>query len=383
MENTYQEKVNRFLTTVNHEEPDRVPVLSLVETMAIAYAGATIEDCAVSHEAEFEIYSKIFRDVYFDGTLGFGINRAMNVYTALGVNAYFVSEDGTTLQHGEISPMTDDEYDEFIKDPVKFAKNVMFKRKYPKLNLPYPQNKKALKDAVFAFADFGKKMTDGAAYLKENLELPVTAGAYIISPLDQIFDYFRGFKGTLTDMRRKPEKLIQATEKLEDFCIRLATGNAPKLDPFPFVFSPLHIPTFLGPEKFGKFYWPSYKKMLMALYKRGAKVFVFMEGNWDGYYEYLQELPDHFMIGSLEKDDPVKVKNILGKKITISGGMPLDILRYGTEQECIDHAKKMVDQLAPGGGYIFSTNLAVLSGEDVNINNFKAVNQFVHEYGVY
>ena len=147
-EQMYDKRVERFVKTVNHEEPDRVPVLSLVETMAIAYAGATIEDCLKSHQNEFEIYGKLFKDVYFDGTLGFGLNRAMKVYSALGVNAYFVSEDGTTLQHGEISPMSDDEYDDFIKDPIKFAENVLFKRKYPNLNLPYPQNKEAIKNAA-------------------------------------------------------------------------------------------------------------------------------------------------------------------------------------------------------------------------------------------
>lgn len=51
-EQLYQERVNRFIITTNHQEPDRVPILSLVETFAIAYANSTIEECMQSLDKE-------------------------------------------------------------------------------------------------------------------------------------------------------------------------------------------------------------------------------------------------------------------------------------------------------------------------------------------
>lgn len=379
----YDERVKRLVTTANHQEPDRVPILSTIETWAISYANSTIEECLESHEKEFEVFAKPFGDIYFDGTLGFTINRAMKLYSKLGSNAYFVSQDGTTLQHQEIAPMQADEYDEFIEDPLKFTCNTIFKRKYPELSKPYPQNKQALKAAALELADFGLKMQKGAAYLKEKHGVPVTAGNYVIAPLDILFDYFRGFVGTITDLRRNPDKVKAATEKLADFCIGLATQGASKMEPFPWVFTPLHMPNYLGPKHFGEFYWPPYKKLLLALHERGAKVYAFLEGNWEQYYEFLQELPKSFLIGAFEKDDIFKAKKILGDRITIAGGMSLNMLRFGTKQECIEHAKKVVDMCAPGGGFIFGTNLVLLSKGDVNVENYKAVNEFVHNYGVY
>ncbi|UWG99113.1 hypothetical protein LPY66_10155 [Dehalobacter sp. DCM] len=381
--NMYEERVKRFVTTTNHQEPDRVPILSNIETWAVSYAESTITECLESHEKEIEVFAKPFGDIYFDGTLGFTLNRAMKLYSKLGSNAYFVSQDGTTLQHSEISPMQASDYDAFIDDPLMFTYNTIFKKKYPELSKPYPENKQALKAAALELADFGLKMQKGVAYLKETHGVPVTAGNYVISPLDMIFDYYRGFGGTLTDLRRYPDKVKAATEKLVDFCIGLAIGGASKLEPFPWVFTPLHIPNYLSAKQFGEFYWPFYKRVLLALHEKGAKVYAFLEGNWENFYDYLLELPKNFLIGAMEKDDIFRAKKIIGDTITIAGGMSLNLLRYGTKEECIDHAKKVIDVCAPGGGYIFGTNLVMLSKGDVNVENLKAVNEFVHNYGIY
>ncbi|MEL7563290.1 MAG: uroporphyrinogen decarboxylase family protein [Dehalobacterium sp.] len=381
-ETLFQERANRFSTAANLQEPDRVPVMSLIETYAIAYANSTVNECLESHEKEFEIYGKVFKDIYFDGTTNFGINRAMNVYTALGSNAYFISQDSSTLQHDEDCPMTVEDYPAFIRNPEQFTTNELFKRKYPNLSLPYPQNKEALKKAAFEVAGFGKKMGDGALYLKQ-MGIPLTTSVMSIAPLDMIFDYYRGFAGMMLDMRRVPEMLAEAADALVDTAIMNATHGASQLAPFPWVFTPLHCPYFIGPQKFGELFWPSYKKFLMAIHERGGKVFAFLEGNWEKYYEFLQELPKGLLIASLEADDIIEAKKKIGNTVTLSGGMPINKLKYSTEQECIDYAKNIVDHCAPGGGYIFTTNLCLVSGGDVNSANYRAVNNFVHEYGQY
>ncbi len=379
-DNLYNERLELFITTVNHQEPSRVPIMSMIETFAVAYANSTINECLESPQKEFEVFSKVYKDFYYDGAAYFGLTRSMAVFKALGNNAYFISEDGCTLQHGENCPMTAEDYDDFISDPMKWTDNVFLKRKYPNLNLPYPQNKEALKTAALAHANFGKKMAETPRYLKENLDMPLMAGRASSAPMDFIFDYYRGFTGTIIDLRRIPEKVKAATEALVDLSIKMATHGAPKLESYPWIFTPLHIPTYLGSKKFAEFYWPYYKKMLMAIYELGGKVFAMFEGNWENYYEYLQELPKNFVIGALEADDIVKAKKEIGNTITLVGGMLIDKLKYGTKSECIDYAKNIVDQCAPGGGYIFSTNVELLSGGDVNPENLKAVNKAIHVY---
>ncbi|HCX63852.1 MAG TPA: uroporphyrinogen decarboxylase, partial [Eubacteriaceae bacterium] len=152
---------------------------------------------------------------------------------------------------------------------------------------------------------------------------------------------------------------------------------------FPFVFNPLHLPTFLGPKQFGKHYWPSYKKVLLAIHEMGGKVLAMLEGDWHNFYEFLQELPKSMLIGAVEKDDLAVVKKEVGDTITLVGGVPLSMLRHNSKQQCIDETKRVLDHCAPGGGFIFANDKSLLSPGDIKIENLIAVNQYVKENGTY
>lgn len=379
----YEERLNRLLTTCNHQEPDRVPILSIAETYCISYAGSTVEECLADETKEFEVFAKFHRDVYMDVTFGTCINRAMKVFDTMGNNAYFVSRDGVTIQHKEIAPMEASEYPELINDPVKFGKRVLLPRKYPVLNKPYLENYEEVKKAVFEFVAYTQKMDRAVEYAKVELALPTLIGAAFFAPLDFIMDYCRGFRGIQLDLRRSPELVLEAVEALLPLMIGMATRGSKQLQPFPFGFTPLHIPTFLGPKQFGKFYWPTYKKLLLAIHQMGGKVFAFLEGDWHNFYEFLQELPKSLLIGGIEKDDMATFKQKLGHVITLAGGMPVSLLKMRTKQECLDYAKQIIDICAPGGGFIFANDKSLISPADVNIDNLIAVNEFVREYGKY
>ncbi|HCX63853.1 MAG TPA: hypothetical protein DHN33_01400, partial [Eubacteriaceae bacterium] len=232
-QNLYNQRLNRLITTTNHQEPDRVPIINFAETYCISYANSSVEDCLKDPQKEFEVYAQLHKDVYMDATFGMCINRAMNVFQVLENNAYFISEDGTTIQHQEVAPMLETEYPAFAKDPISFGRNVIFPRKYAPLNQAYPKNLEALKSAALAFADYAKKMGDASEYAKETLGLPTLAGTPIFAPVDFIMDYLRGFRGIQLDMRRRPEELAEAAEALVPIMIQVASMGKPRLDPFP------------------------------------------------------------------------------------------------------------------------------------------------------
>ena len=126
------------------------------------------------------------------------------------------------------------------------------------------------------------------------------------------------------------------------------------------------------------------KKLIIEVYNKGAKTLCCFEGSWKQHFGILvDELPKASIICQVEADDVCESKKLLGDKFAIMGGVLTNMLRYGTKQECIDEAKKIVDICAPGGGFIFATERILCTLGDVKLDNLIAVNEFVHDYGKY
>ncbi len=212
--------------------------------------------------------------------------------------------------------------------------------------------------------------------------MPVLTGTTIQPPMDLIFDYFRGFRGISVDMRRQPDLLEQAVEALYPYCKALL-GIAPgtnSVPQFPCYFTMMHAPTFLNPKQFGRFFWPTYLRMLHIIHDLGGTVMINMEGKWESKFEYINDMPKDFAICMIEADDAFEAKKRIGKNVAVAGGMPIAMLKYNTKQECIDYAKKLIDECAPGGGYIFTTDRHFITGSDIKLENVIALHDFVHNY---
>jgi len=100
------------------------------------------------------------------------------------------------------------------------------------------------------------------------------------------------------------------------------------------------------------------------------------------YIDYLAELPEGTIM-LFEYGDPKLVKEKLGKKHIISGFYPVSLLKTGTKQQCIDKAKELIDVLAPGGGYYFGFDKVIITLDSANVENTKAVLDYVAENANY
>ena len=81
--------------------------------------------------------------------------------------------------------------------------------------------------------------------------------------------------------------------------------------------------------------------------------------------------------------DTKELKKNFGKDLTFYGG-GVDtqrVLPHGTPQEVRDEVKRRIDDLAPGGGFIFNTVHNIQA--DVPPENIMAMWEAVREYGVY
>lgn len=378
----YEERSKRIETTQRGGIPDRVPVYSLIDNWAFAYVGYTIEEIFEDDDKHFEAFKKVAEDFYWDSMFTSCTSRAMNYVNALDGGSY-QTKGLMQIESGHAMSMKADEYDELIKNPYSFIRDVIAPRKYGLMRMDYSDEKyQKYTNAIDYYFRFRQLAGSSVARFKE-MGMPIARGGVFLHPLDLILDFLRDFQGTMIDVKRNPNKIIEACEALTPMVIEICEGAYPQHIEGKSIFNAMHLPQFLRPKDFEKVYWPSYKKIVEHFANKGCIVQSYFERNYSHLYDYLQDLPKNSVLGLFEDDDMRVVKKRLGDVMCIAGGMDIYTLYYGTKQECIDMAKSLIDDLAPGGGYIFTTNRIPHSPNDANADNLKAINEFVHEYGVY
>jgi hypothetical protein len=79
----------------------------------------------------------------------------------------------------------------------------------------------------------------------------------------------------------------------------------------------------------------------------------------------------------LEQDDIFEMRKKL-PNVALAGGMKTSLLGYGTKEECVDYAKKLIDTL--GEGFILSQDKMISFRNDIKRENLLAVHEFVRNY---
>lgn len=388
MEKDYRPAYNRIYAAMRHEEPDRVPVFCGMGSFAVGYTDSTLGEAESSAEKEVEIYLKPHEKLYCDAVHFAGIPYGPAGSAIIGSPSRFVSADGTTVQHHPCAPMKEDEYGQLINDTENFIWNVCVPRTAKNLALSYKEKKAVISrfmnylDQKFTAWDLISKR------LKEEYgRLVLHDAGSPIPPLDLINDYLRDIPGMCTDLRRHPQEVLDACEKVNEYCLRrvgvLNGYQNKKVAEFPMYGTYLHFPPFISPKQFEKFFAPTYTEILNRINKMGGKVILFLEGKntWLANQNWLNSLPKNFACAVYEGDDIVELKKAVGDNITLIGGMRANDLKCLTVDQCKDIAKKAIDELAPGGGYIFGLDVELCSKSDINFDTYCEITEFVHEYG--
>ncbi len=77
-----------------------------------------------------------------------------------------------------------------------------------------------------------------------------------------------------------------------------------------------------------------------------------------------------------------QIKERFGKKLCLLGNLDLEFpLATGTENDVKKEVKRLIRDLAPGGGYMLSSSNSITNF--IPVNNFKAMIEGVFEYGKY
>ncbi|MEY7999108.1 uroporphyrinogen decarboxylase family protein [Clostridium sp. Mt-5] len=378
-----EERTSLFHDVYDDKIPKRVPVnISLPFEPTAQLGKIDLVEAQWKPTIVEETIDKLCQTLYSDVCPCGGSLRYPSFYQALESQSFVMGSNGF-IQHPEVTGMLPEDYDYLIEKPYDCLIERVIPRQYKALQAE-PMNM-AISFAKSLMGYNGDFMELGMVIDKMNRKYGYYAGGlmsggFTEAPFDFLADQLRSFKGISVDIRRTPEKVAEACEAL--YPIVLKKGMPTQISNYGSVFLPLHMPTFMREKDFAKLWWPSFKRLLDEYASMGIHCNIFCEDDWTRYLDYLYELPtDTTMM--FEYGDIKKIKEKLGKKHIITGLYPMLTLLTHTKEECVDKAKEVIDILAPGGKYIFGMDKQPLSLSDVNMENFCAVTEYVHDHAAY
>jgi uroporphyrinogen-III decarboxylase len=408
----YQEREKRVLDAIALKVPDRVPVLTFYGFFPAKYAGFTVEEVMYDPEKLWEAEWKALTDfpsdmahnpfpLRFLGPLLETLDFQQLVWPGHGLSS------NDTYQFVEGEYMKAEEYDHFLLDPTDF----MIRRYWPRIygalkpfeKLPplhgfityymgtphgfAPFSSPDLIQALEVLKKAGEKSAQVASYSRRFVQeakdrgFPIQVGGLSQAPFDTLGDFFRGTRGQMLDMYRRPDKLIQACEKLLPFMIEMGV-NAAKASGIPRVFIPIHkgLDGFMSMEQFKKFFWPTLRELMVAFINEGLTPCPLWEGNCTSRLEIIKDIPAGKACYAFEATDLIKAKAILGDTVCIRGNVPLSILATGTPEQVKATCKTLIDTVGKDGGFIMDASTGL---DDARPENVRAMFEFTREYGVY
>lgn len=360
--------------------PARVPVSNPLALDAMCeYAGASVAEVYWDITKAEHVFDKTNQDFPADSGPG-GTRRYPSFYQLLGSKPFMMSSSGT-MQHPNVEGMEVEDYDALISSPYDCIIERILPRLYTELNKDTFSNSLALAKGYSAWQSEMADVGAMAGKIRAKYGFAAVPGGATTAPFDFLADFFRGFTGSTKDIRRMPEKVVQACEALTPLLVKKGALLGPPAE-FGMTIIPLHMAPYLRTSDFEKFYFPSLKAQVEQLTEMGINVQLFVEHDFMRYLDHLSELPAQTIL-RFEYGDPKLVKEKLGKKFIISGFYPITLLHTGTKQECVDKAKELLDILAPGGNYMFDFDKGVLDMSGNMEENLKAVLEYVNSRAAY
>jgi hypothetical protein len=410
-EASYKASITRIKDAVQLKKtPDRIPLALLPSMFPFISAGMTVQEAMYDYEKCATAFRKFILELKPDMHIGAAQAGPGKFYEILDYKLYKWPGHGVAPEHCyqcvEQEYMKAGEYDLLISDPSFYFRNFYLPRVFGALQgftmLPPLTGILEIYGVAFNFipyalppvqGTFKALFEAGAEALKWamvigglNAELatlgyPNILGGFTKAPFDTIGDTLRGTRGIIMDMYRQPDKLLKAMEALVPIMIGMGIGSAQQTGN-PQIFMPLHkgADGFLSDEQFKKFYWPTFRAVMLGLIEGGCIPFPALEGHWSSRLEIIQDIPRGKTMWMVDQTDMAKVKETLGKNACLIGNVSSSMLKLSTPQEVKDYVKKLIDTCGKDGGLIISNGAFF---DEAKPENVKAMAEATREYGVY
>ncbi len=411
-EKAYDVRLNRLIDVYNLRKPDRVPLNISAGNLPLTMAGLNMHTAFYEPQKAIDASTK-FNEKYSQELELFSMPPVTVSGEALDILDYKlyywpghglpVEASGWQFVEGEY--MTDDEYDDLIRDPTDFWLRKYLPRVFgafegfsmfqPFTNITesvhvtelIPMAMPQVQEMFKKFIDAGAAFQRNSAIFFRSMGMgrawgfPNIMRIFCKAPFDTLGDTLRGTTNIMKDMFRRPEKLLKALDVITEISIENVL-NSNNIDNSFTVMYPLHkgADGWMSQKQFDTFYWPPLKKLMDAFIAEGLIQQLFAEGSYNTRLEYINEFPKGSVLWYFDRTDMAEAKRILGKDCPLMGNVPSSMIVTGEPAEVKKYCKELIEVAGKDGGFILSPGSRA---ENPKLENLKAMVEAVNEYGYY
>jgi uroporphyrinogen decarboxylase len=370
----------RFRKTLNHEEPDRVPIDFGQDyhngINEVAYE-RLLRYLKIKDAGETKVYDLMQRLAVVDQRVleRFHVDTR---YIFTNPNEYFevpIEEDGSFEDEWGVYRKRVGYYCENVRAPLTGkSKEDIIKHKFPD----------PAENSRF------KGLRERAKSLYETTDYALSAGQ--AATIFYFSSELTGFDEYMLDLALNPSRIEVLVEKVLEWMIEFTSRYLDEVGDYVETWWMgddwgMQTGPIMSPETFRKTFKPCYKRLIDAVRSRtDAKVCLHTCG---ATYWILGDLADvgvdvvhPLQPTALGNEDPVKLKRDFGKEFVFYSNIAnTTVLPHGKPGEVREEVKNKIKHLAPGGGYILSGGHNIQA--DVSAENVVALFDSAYEFGNY
>ncbi|MFW6162288.1 MAG: uroporphyrinogen decarboxylase family protein, partial [Planctomycetota bacterium] len=177
------------------------------------------------------------------------------------------------------------------------------------------------------------------------------------------YHYLRGFDRWMLDVKLRPDLLRAIADRIHHINVTVVLKVLEQVGEYTDIVSTgddfgHSTAPYMSPEDFGALVTPYYADLIGQIKSRWPHVRFYLHSHGQ-IMPLVGQLADCGVdilnpILPLDHMDPVSLKREFGGRLAFEGGIDIErILPFGTVDEVRDHVRRVIDILAPGGGYLF------------------------------
>jgi uroporphyrinogen decarboxylase len=221
--------------------------------------------------------------------------------------------------------------------------------------------------------------------MKSRLGVAVAYSVTVRDPFSCSWCLTGGMEKVLLEFMRRPEFALDLARVSTEFiiaCIEMAVNQGADfiLMEGDLAFNPGPL---MAPDQYRRFVKPFHAEIVDFSHRSNCKIIKHTDGNFEPILDDLIEVGfDGIHPFQPQCMDIVAAKNRMQGKAAVLGNIDCtELLPFGSEEEVINTVKNTIQAVAPGGGYIITSSNSIHPG--VNPDNYIAMAKAAKEYGAY